>query len=176
MLFNTLLLALRSIRRNLMRSFLTILGIVIGVAAVITMVTLGNGATLEVQTRISSLGTNLLMIRPGQRLGPGSGGMSAPAFKVSDGEALLSQIGGVQTVAPEARSAGTVVAGGTNWSTTITGSTNAWLDAGKPLAAYLIDGHGIYTWGRDMPEARRHLEALEFLLGCELDLRRLQTP
>ncbi len=131
MLFNTLLLALRSIRRNLMRSFLTILGIVIGVAAVITMVTLGNGATLEVQTRISSLGTNLLMIRPGQRLGPGSGGMSAPAFKVSDGEALLSQIGGVQTVAPEARSAGTVVAGGTNWSTTITGSTNAWLDAGN---------------------------------------------
>ncbi len=53
---------------------------------------------------------------------------------------------------------------------------DAWLDAGKPLAAYLIDGHGIYTWGRDMPEARRHLEALEFLLGCELDLRRLQTP
>ncbi|MEO5813396.1 MAG: methylthioribulose 1-phosphate dehydratase [Rhodanobacter sp.] len=50
----------------------------------------------------------------------------------------------------------------------------AWLDAGKPLQAYLIDGHGIYTWGRDMPEARRHLEALEFLLGCELDLRRLQ--
>jgi methylthioribulose-1-phosphate dehydratase len=50
---------------------------------------------------------------------------------------------------------------------------DAWLDAGKPLAAYLIDGHGIYTWGRDMAEARRHLEALEFLLGCELDLRRL---
>lgn len=49
-----------------------------------------------------------------------------------------------------------------------------WLDAGKPLFAYLIDGHGIYTWGRDMPEARRHLEALEFLLACELDLRRLQ--
>ena len=52
---------------------------------------------------------------------------------------------------------------------------DAWLDAGKPLAAYLIDGHGIYTWGRDMAEARRHLEALEFLLGCELDLRRLQA-
>ncbi|GAB3785486.1 methylthioribulose 1-phosphate dehydratase [Dyella agri] len=48
---------------------------------------------------------------------------------------------------------------------------DAWLDAGKPLAAYLINGHGIYTWGRDMAEARRHLEALEFLLGCELDLR-----
>ncbi|HEY9133353.1 MAG TPA: methylthioribulose 1-phosphate dehydratase [Dyella sp.] len=50
---------------------------------------------------------------------------------------------------------------------------DAWLDAGKPLYAYLIDGHGIYTWGRDMPETRRHLEALEFLLGCELDLKRL---
>ncbi|HUH30399.1 MAG TPA: methylthioribulose 1-phosphate dehydratase [Rhodanobacter sp.] len=51
---------------------------------------------------------------------------------------------------------------------------DAWLDAGKPLQAYLIDGHGLYTWGQDMPEARRHLDALEFLLGCELDLRRLQ--
>ena len=70
MLLNTLLLALRSIRRNLLRSFLTILGIVIGVSAVITMVTLGNGATQAVQNQISSLGTNLLMVRPGQRLGP----------------------------------------------------------------------------------------------------------
>jgi methylthioribulose-1-phosphate dehydratase len=50
---------------------------------------------------------------------------------------------------------------------------DAWLDAGKPLHAYLIDGHGIYTWGRDMAETQRHLEALEFLLGCELDLRKL---
>ena len=52
---------------------------------------------------------------------------------------------------------------------------DAWLDAGKPLHAYLIDGHGIYTWGRDMAEARRHLEALEFLLACELDLRLLRA-
>jgi methylthioribulose-1-phosphate dehydratase len=50
---------------------------------------------------------------------------------------------------------------------------DAWIDSGKPLHAYLINGHGIYTWGRDMAETRRHLEALEFLLGCELDLRRL---
>ncbi|HET7930611.1 MAG TPA: methylthioribulose 1-phosphate dehydratase [Rhodanobacteraceae bacterium] len=48
-----------------------------------------------------------------------------------------------------------------------------WLDAGKPLYAYLIEGHGLYTWGRDMPESRRHLEALEFMLACELDLKRL---
>jgi methylthioribulose-1-phosphate dehydratase len=50
-----------------------------------------------------------------------------------------------------------------------------WLDSGKPLHAYLIDGHGIYTWGRSMAETERHLEALEFLLGCELDLKRLRT-
>ena len=51
---------------------------------------------------------------------------------------------------------------------------DAWLDAGKPLHGYLIDGHGIYTWGRDMPETRRHLEAFEFLLACEMDLKRLR--
>ncbi|MFA7665184.1 MAG: ABC transporter permease [Burkholderiaceae bacterium] len=130
MLINTLLLALRSIRRNLMRSFLTILGIVIGVAAVITMVTVGNGATMAVQTQISSLGTNLLMIRPGQRLGPGSGGGSAP-FKIADAEAIATQIGGVQAVAPETRSSATVVAGGRNWTTTVTGSTNDWFQTGN---------------------------------------------
>ena len=65
MLLNALLLALRAIRRNLMRSFLTVLGIVIGVAAVITMVTLGNGATRMVSDQISSLGSNLLILRPG---------------------------------------------------------------------------------------------------------------
>jgi len=52
---------------------------------------------------------------------------------------------------------------------------DAWLDSGKPLHAYLIDGHGIYTWGRDMAETHRHLKALEFLLGCELDLKKLRA-
>jgi methylthioribulose-1-phosphate dehydratase len=57
----------------------------------------------------------------------------------------------------------------------LTDRVDTWLDAGKPLYAYLIEGHGIYAWGRDMGEARRHLEALEFLLDCELDLRRLSA-
>ncbi|MBC7956850.1 MAG: ABC transporter permease [Cytophagales bacterium] len=127
MLLNTLLLALRSIRRNLLRSFLTILGIVIGVSAVITMVTLGNGATQAVQNQIAGLGTNLLMVRPGQRLGPGGGG-GAPSFKESDALAVATQIGGVQNVAPEARAGATVVANGRNWTTSITGSTNTWFD------------------------------------------------
>ena len=131
MLLNTLLLALRSIRRNLMRSFLTILGIVIGVSAVITMVTLGNGATLAVQNQISGLGTNLLQIRPGQRMGPGSGGGTAPSFKDLDADAIATQIGGIVAVAPEARSAATLVASGRNWSSSVVGSTNDWLRTGN---------------------------------------------
>jgi putative ABC transport system permease protein len=130
MLLNTLLLALRSIRRNLLRSFLTILGIVIGVSAVITMVTLGRGATQAVQTQISSLGTNLLMVRPGQRMGPGGGG-GAPSFKEADADAVLAQIGGVAAVAPEGRASVTVVGNGRNWSTSVIGSSNAWFDTGN---------------------------------------------
>ncbi len=52
-------------------------------------------------------------------------------------------------------------------------AVDAYFDAGHKLYGYLIDGHGIYTWGRDIAETRRHLEAFEFLLACELDLRRL---
>ncbi len=133
MLLNTLFLALRSIRRNLLRSFLTILGIVIGVSAVITMVTLGKGATQAVQMQISSLGSNLLMVRPGQRQGPGGGGGGggAPAFKEADAEAILAQIGGVAAVAPEARAGVTVIGNGRNWATSVTGSSNAWLATGN---------------------------------------------
>jgi len=131
MLLATLLLALRSIRRNLMRSFLTILGIVIGVSAVITMVTLGNGATLAVQNQISGLGTNLLQVRPGQRMGPGGSGAVAPSFKDTDADVIASQIGGVRAVAPEARAGATVVANGRNWTSSVIGSTNAWLDTGN---------------------------------------------
>ena len=128
MLLNTLLLALRSIRRNLLRSFLTILGIVIGVSAVITMVTVGNGATVAVQQQIAGLGTNLLMVRPGQRMGPGGGGGTAPAFKETDADAIATQLGGILAVAPESRTGTTVVANGRNWNTSVTGSTNAWFD------------------------------------------------
>ena len=128
MWLNTLQLALRSIRRNLLRSFLTILGIVIGVSAVITMVTLGNGATMAIQNQISGLGTNLLQVRPGQRMmGPGGG----PAFKEVDAEAILSQIGGIATAAPEARTSATLVASGRNWSSSVIGSTNNWLITGN---------------------------------------------
>jgi len=131
MWLNTLLLALRSIRRNLLRSFLTILGIVIGVSAVITMVTVGNGATAAVQNQISGLGTNLLQVRPGQRMGPGGSGGGAPAFKESDGDAIALQIGGIAAVAPEARTGSVLVANGRNWSSSVIGSTNDWLTTGN---------------------------------------------
>ena len=91
MLWSTIFLSLREIRRNLMRSFLTILGIVIGVAAVITMVTIGGGATQQVKQQITSMGSNLLMITPGKRLGPGQTSNSVP-FKQGDVEAIARDV------------------------------------------------------------------------------------
>jgi len=78
MLGTTFLLAVREIRRHLLRSFLTTLGIVIGVWAVVTMVTLGNGATAAVGEQISKLGSNVLQVRPGQGYGRGGGGPQPP--------------------------------------------------------------------------------------------------
>lgn len=120
---NAFMLALRQIWRNPMRSLLTVLGIVIGVAAVITMVTVGNGATQAVREQIESLGSNQLMIRPGQRMGPG-GSAGAPSFKLEDVDAIANQIAGVKAVAPQRQQSMTVVAQGRNWSTQVIGSSN----------------------------------------------------
>jgi putative ABC transport system permease protein len=131
MLWNSLLLAIRAIRRNVLRSFLTILGVVIGVAAVIIMVTLGDGATVSVKNQIQSLGSNLLMVRPGMRLGPGRDTAGAPNFKNADADAIASQIGSVAAVAPTVGSAVTVVYQSQNWNTTVTGSTAAYFATGN---------------------------------------------
>lgn len=120
---NAFILALRQIWRNPMRSLLTVLGIVIGVAAVITMVTVGNGATQAIREQIESLGSNQLMIRPGQRMGPG-GSAGAPSFKLEDVDAIANQIAGVKAVAPQRQQSMTVVAQGRNWSTQVIGSSN----------------------------------------------------
>jgi len=129
MFWNTLLLALRAIRRNLMRSFLTILGIVIGVAAVITMVTLGNGATKSVSDQISSMGSNMLIVIPGQRFGPGSEG--APSFKSADVDAIRNQITAVERVAPMVNKTVTAVYQANNWSTVVYGTSNDYFQAGN---------------------------------------------
>ena len=128
MLWSSFILALREVRRNVLRSFLTVLGIVIGVAAVIIMVLLGGGATREVQQQIEGLGSNLLIIRPGQRMGPGI--MSeARAFTLDDVRALQNEIEGLAAVAPAASQPMTAIAGNRNWPTTVTGSDNAYLSA-----------------------------------------------
>ncbi|QQS55128.1 MAG: ABC transporter permease [Candidatus Competibacteraceae bacterium] len=131
MFWSSVLLALRAIRRNLLRSFLTILGIVIGVGAVITMVTLGNGATRAVSDQISSLGSNLVIVRPGQRLGPGRDSAGAARFKASDADAIAAQIGSLNAVAPVDNKSVTVVYAARNWSTTVTGSTAAYFTVGN---------------------------------------------
>jgi putative ABC transport system permease protein len=117
-------LAIRSIQRHLLRSFLTILGIVIGVAAVVAMVTLGKATTSAVQEQISALGTNVLQIRPGQGFGRGGGGPRPPDFDPEDVTAIEQQIAGVTAVAPQASTTATAIYEGANWSTTVQGTTN----------------------------------------------------
>jgi putative ABC transport system permease protein len=105
------------------------LGIVIGVAAVITMVTLGSGATTFVSEQIASLGSNLMMVIPGQRLGPGGAG--APSFKLADATAIQTQIGSLEAVAPAVRKSVTAVYMAENWSTMVTGTTTDFFTAGN---------------------------------------------
>jgi len=124
----TLLLALRSIRRNVLRSSLTILGIVIGIAAVITLVTLGGGATVQVANQIKSLGSNLLSVRPGQQpRGAGGVRQAARLFESKDLEAIERDISGIAAVAPTASRSMLAISGDTNWSTVVTGVDNAYL-------------------------------------------------
>ena len=121
MLFSAVRLALSAIRRNLVRSLLTVLGVIIGVAAVVTMVTLGNGATQAVTNQISALGTNLLMINPGQRMGPGGGG--APQFKLSDVKAVAREVPGVEKASGVVNSSAVIVYRAENWTSQVTGVT-----------------------------------------------------
>ena len=129
MFFETSRLALRAISRNLLRSFLTVLGVVIGVAAVIAMVTIGNGTTEQVNSELSRLGTNMLFVRPGQ-FGPGRASTEAKRFDDRDVEAIRNQISGIRAVAPQNRSAAaTVIFGGKNHQTSVIGTTNDYLIA-----------------------------------------------
>ena len=101
MIGNAFVLAVRQISRNPLRSLLTVLGVVIGVMAVITMVTVGNGASQAIRTQIESFGNNQLMLRPGLRMGPGQS-VGAPNFTLEDADALKRQIAGIVAVAPQA--------------------------------------------------------------------------
>ncbi len=126
MLWETVKLAMSSIRRNVLRSVLTLLGIVIGVGAVIAMVTLGNGASSKVQENLAKLGSNMLIVRPGQStFGPG-GTSDARAFDERDVAALKSNLTGIKGVAPTAQKQAKTVYGSLNYDTSVTGTNSDW--------------------------------------------------
>jgi len=157
MIWNAIRLALAAIRRNLMRSSLTVLGIVIGVAAVIVMVTLGNGATAKVTEDISSLGTNMLMIMPGQMArGEGGNREQAKQFEAADVAALRDEVPGVSAVAPTVSSTMQAIYGNANRSTSVYGVDDAYLK--------------VRTWGlasgRDFTEAEQRSGAAVCILGA----------
>ena len=121
MLWNALGIALREIRRNLVRGILTVLGVVIGVAAVIIMVSLGQGATESVTSQVESLGSNLVMAIPGRGMGPGGG--AAPGFRLADATAVAEAVSGVQAVAPLRMVGVNAVYLQEDWSTQAVGTT-----------------------------------------------------
>jgi putative ABC transport system permease protein len=123
MLLEAIKLAIQAIKRNALRSFLTVLGIVIGVGAVIGMVTIGRGTTAKVTADLARLGSNLLFVRPGQ-FGPGRASTDAKPFNIRDVEAIRNQIPGLRAVAPTAQKSLTVIYGAENRLTLVTGTDN----------------------------------------------------
>jgi putative ABC transport system permease protein len=127
MLANTFLMALRELRRNVMRSVLTTLGIVIGVGAVIALVTLGEGATKKVTSDIANMGVNMLTVSPGaeRRGGPG---LAASPLTLDDAKAIAAEVPTVAAVAPSASRSALAIYGSKNWNTQVTGSTNEYFE------------------------------------------------
>jgi putative ABC transport system permease protein len=121
----TLLLAMRELRRHLLRSFLTTIGIIIGVAAVITMVTLGNGVTASISEEISSLGSDVLIAFPQQI----DEDRAPRPFEQADVDAVQQQLAGVRSVAGEVNMTVQAFHNGQNWSSTVEGVSNAFMDA-----------------------------------------------
>ncbi len=130
--------ALRALTANLLRSVLTMLGIIIGVAAVITMLAVGRGATERVQEQIKGLGSNIVLVVPGSLSAAGVrlGAQTRSRFTEEDAEALAREVPEVQVAAPSSRTTAQAVAQSANWNTTIFGTTNDYLEAREwPLAS-----------------------------------------
>ncbi len=131
-------IALRALAANTLRSILTMLGIIIGVAAVITMIAVGSGATLRVQDQMKGLGSNIMLVLPGGLTAGGVrlGAQTGQGLTEEDALAIAREVPEVQVVAPSSRTGAQVVAGNTNWSTSILGTTNDYLEAREwPLEA-----------------------------------------
>ncbi|WP_264501843.1 ABC transporter permease [Luteolibacter flavescens] len=127
MFWNAFIIALREIRRNLTRAFLTVIGVVIGVAAVVTLVTLGRGATETVKAQIEKVGSNLLTLRPGQGWGP----QSAPLFSQDDLDSIRDQIPGIRSIAPMSNTSVQAISDEEARQTDIQGTTPAYFPIGN---------------------------------------------
>ena len=127
LLATSVLQAVQAIRRHTLRSFLTVLGIVIGVFSVVTMVELGKGATQSVHDEISGLGANILTVLPDTGRRRGGGGVVPPPFKPEDIEAIRNQIGGVTAVAPQSQAQASAGYNAETWPTTVNGTGNTYL-------------------------------------------------
>ncbi len=123
--------ALRALAANTLRSILTMLGIIIGVAAVITMIAVGSGATERVQAQMKGLGSNIMLVLPGgvSQAGVRLGAQTRQRLTEEDALAIAIEIAEVQVAAPTTRTSGQVVGGNTNWGTTIFGVNNDYLEA-----------------------------------------------
>ena len=124
-------IALRALAANTLRSILTMLGIIIGVAAVITMIAVGSGATKRVQEQMKGLGSNIMLVIPGGITAGGVrlGAQTGQGLTEEDALAIAREVPEVQVAAPSSRTGAQVVAGNTNWSTSIFGTTNDYLEA-----------------------------------------------
>ena len=129
-ILSTIKVSLRALRRNALRSVLTALGIIIGVAAVIAMVSIGNGAKAQVESAIASLGQNIISIFPGNATSGGvRGGFgSASTLTIEDALAIRGQISGVVNLSPEMRDRTQILANGLNWNSQILGEDVSYLD------------------------------------------------
>ena len=147
--------ALRALMANKLRSLLTMLGIIIGVAAVITMVAVGNGATQRVQEQMKGLGSNIMLVLPGgvSQAGVRLGAQTRQRLTEEDAQAIAVDIPEVQAVAPTSRTSGQLVFGNTNWGTSIIGVNNDYLEvrdwplsSGRQFDAGELAGSAKVAW------------------------------
>jgi putative ABC transport system permease protein len=136
-------ISVRALRRNMMRTLLTALGVIIGVAAVITMVGLGQGARAEVEAQVNRLGQNVILVFPGARSlgGVSIGGGSANTLTVDDARAIRDEIPEVIAASPEVRSQTAVVYGARNWNTRVYGQSADYL----MIRQWPIESGAMYT-------------------------------
>jgi len=149
---NLIKVAFKSILKNRMRSFLTILGIVIGVGAVIALVAIGQGASADIEGEISSLGTNMLIIRSGSTRtgGVSRGASSLNTLRMDDVKKLEEEATLLQYVSPIINAAGQVIAAGKNWSSSVQGVSTSYLE----IRDWTLE-KGIFFTDRDIRSRRK---------------------